>query len=238
MKKFPVIVTAVIVVFCIGFTMLFMSGDETDINNALSAFRGSTQDSKPISVEKIVSEIEDNQKEPALAGIGSTGDPDLMPGLPAGADWLEVLENSYRLMRSTYPHYDQGTILDIPIGSEVYKTRFDCSGYISLCLKRRGLLSANTNISSSSGSSGGSIAGVSTFVPSSPSDLKAGDIIFYNGHVEALATDPFMENGKLRCNIYNWGSEDRVRTEPSYYSKGWENGTHSFSNIKNVWRVN
>ncbi len=82
--KSPFITFTVTSVICIliasiGFTFLIFGNDSVYKVTNQNSVTGKVD--LPISYEKVVSEIEQEQGLPALSGVGSTGDPDLMPGL-------------------------------------------------------------------------------------------------------------------------------------------------------------
>lgn len=92
MKKLPVIATSVIMLFAMLFVFVFMSTDEEDLTNMLSAHQSVTQDlTGEMSATTTVREAEDKKNQTNLSGISASGEINL-PGINSSIDVPEDLE--------------------------------------------------------------------------------------------------------------------------------------------------
>lgn len=248
MHRKTVFTVGAIVLCSMLFTMVFMSMSEEDLSVALTAFRGSTQDVAPTKTEKIIREIEkeDEAGDLGLGEVGTTtGDPDIIdtpdgtyvPGIPQdNSNWLSIVSSVKKVLATQVGYYSQGALVEVTMPDGTKGTlRPDCSGYVGFCLWLSGLQGSSPNINSASGSSGGSIPGVTCHAMSELSDysqLLPGDIVFKSGHVEIIAESPVPgSTGETRSKVYNCGSND------SAANPGITTGT-ALGKYTYFWRLN
>lgn len=250
MHRKSVFTVAAIVLCSTILTMSFMSMSEEDLDVALTAFRGSTQDTAPTKTEKVIRDI-GNSSENSGLGLGDvdevvdTGDPDIIdspdgpyvPGIPQdNSNWLSIVGSVKQVLATQVGYYSQGALVEVTMPDGTKGTlRPDCSGYVGFCLWLRGLQGSSPNINSASGSSGGSIPGVTCHAMSELSDysqLLPGDIVFKSGHVEIIAESPAPgSTGETRSKVYNCGSND------SAANPGVTTGT-ALGKYTYFWRLN
>ena len=152
-----------------------------------------------------------------------------------GINWIGAVKQAKKLFKNSGKKYsNHGTVM---VNGHEYKVRFDCSGLVSLALKIAGLTDPNnknadafTSVTFGNGSFIDSLTDKSFFSRVEnheyAKDLRLGDILCYNGHVEVYAGSA---NGSKPV-VYNAGSTDSIQNE------GATNSSHSISQLVAVYR--
>lgn len=146
-------------------------------------------------------------------------------------DWMAVVKSLKAAIASTGVGYSQSSYVRITVNGEAKSVRQDCSGYVSACLQVYGSL--DTSWSSHQFTDAGSIAGFTKYAWSGWSNLAAGDIISYHGHVEIFA----YNLGNYHY-VYSNGSTNSVRsavptTDSRSYVTVWRpNSAGSVDNVE------
>ena len=140
-------------------------------------------------------------------------------GRGLSGDWLSIVKSVKALIAAQKPKYDQSGWITINYKGTDLKVRTDCSGFVGACLKLYGAIPMNQNITSRSLLQDGNIGSGFTYGGWNGWDnLKEGDIITRNGHVEI-----FSHNSSGVHYVYNCGSTSSLGS-PSPTPTGHKNG--------------
>lgn len=146
------------------------------------------------------------------------------------SSWIDVCDKIHKLFGSCGFIYKYGGKGDLIYNGQKVEVRTDCSGYVGFCLYVCGYASTPININSSASLEPYGFSKASVV---SESDLKPGDVLAYDSHIEVYLQPDMV--------VYNWGGETSaenkykgvtdVNSVVSYGTSG-----HYFNEILTVWR--
>lgn len=145
-------------------------------------------------------------------------------GRGVSGDWMSIVKDIKTLIANQHPAYDQSSSIKITYKGTEMTVRNDCSGYVGACLQAYGAIPAGTNVTSLSLLSSSAISSGFTYGGWTGWDnLKQGDIISRNGHVEI-----FDRNVGNSHYVYSNGCTKDIASSTSTVS---DNGNYTV-----VWR--
>ena len=148
-------------------------------------------------------------------------------GRGVSGDWLSIVKSVKKLVAAQHPTYNQSGSMTINYNGKTIRLRPDCSGLVGCMLRIYGAIPEGQNVTSSSLLSKGAIKDGFTYGGWTGWDnLKEGDIITRNGHVEI-----FCRNEGGQHYVYNGGSTKAlgspgatVTGHPQGYTAVWRPG--------------
>lgn len=148
-------------------------------------------------------------------------------GRGVSGDWLSIVKSVKALVAAQHPTYNQGGSMTINYNGRNVTLRPDCSGLVGCMLRIYGAIPEGTNVTSSSLCGKNAIKDGFTWGGwPGWENLKEGDIITRNGHVEIFA---YNKDGKHY--VYNGGSTNAlgsagatVTGHPQGYTVVWRPG--------------
>lgn len=147
----------------------------------------------------------------------------------SGGKWLDMVAAAKAAISALGVGYSENKYVDVTVNGQSYRTRTDCSGFVSLCLQVAGVYSPNSVTSSVSFGSKNDTLSAAGFTPlnfSGWDNLQPGDIIAQPGrHVEI-----FSRNEGDTHYVYNYGSNK------SAAAPGETTDSGSGHNYSHVWR--
>ena len=127
-------------------------------------------------------------------------------GRGVSGDWLSIVKSVKALVAAQHPTYNQGGSMTINYNGRNVTLRPDCSGLVGCMLRIYGAIPEGTNVTSSSLCGKNAIKDGFTWGGwPGWENLKEGDIITRNGHVEIFA---YNKDGKHY--VYNGGSTNAL----------------------------
>ena len=148
-------------------------------------------------------------------------------GRGVSGDWLSIVKSVKKLVAAQHPTYNQSGSMTINYNGKTIRLRPDCSGLVGCMLRIYGAIPEGQNVTSSSLLNKGAIKDGFTYGGWTGWDnLKEGDIITRNGHVEI-----FCRNEGGQHYVYNGGSTKAlcspgatVTGHPQGYTAVWRPG--------------
>lgn len=230
--------------------LLYSTDDE--VTSVYEQNRSVTQNSPSVSVSVIIQAVENKNSGDALSNnptpspqtpggsqqpepfIPPTpGDPTTVPQIDKSS-WLNCAVTCHMNwyasgLRYGYAQYD--TFTD-PYTNTSYSIRKDCSGYVSFCLYQYTGQGNTHQIASSTMRNYYQLYGLQKLPGNT--ELKQGDILVYNNHVEI-----YWEDTARSYNVLNWGSTgtlNRVYASGKYDIIPCSGTSKTKNGIKEVYR--
>lgn len=258
-RKFVLGITAILCVsVCLLTPSLFNISEEDEA--LYNAYKKQTFHNNFITSTSIVELVENEQNSASEESPENTNESfdSSLPGISTAFGWIDILDSVHKAWGGAGATYVYGGNHSMTLWGESVNVRWDCSGYIGYCLYKLGCTTSTTSVTSSSGwgSNGSANAtkyGFTYLEPSNGIDiytqLQQGDLLFYDGHVEAF----YEYNGNQSNSkpiVYNWGgkkstsdkyhdesgnllSQEAIGNVISYGTSG-----HDLGSIMSVWRMN
>lgn len=142
-----------------------------------------------------------------------SGEPITPVGPGSGGDVVAMAAQCMKELNQKSWSYEYGGTPSLSAIATYNNGKIDCSGYVSWVLYRLGIITSKLS------SSGFASNPMGWMKVTNKTDIKAGDIIVYSGHVDICAADVTNASSVTK---YNAGSTNGIRNAPT--TTGWHSG--------------